>query len=63
MLRNTAEQMHTKVFESVIRESVIVRESQAMRQSIFKYSARSRQTEDYDRFTREYLQGAGYLNN
>lgn len=63
MLRNTAEQMHTKVFESVIRESVIVRESQAMRQSIFKYSARSRQTEDYDRFAREYLQGAGYLNN
>lgn len=63
MLRSTAEQMHTKVFESVIRESVIVRESQAMRQSIFKYSARSRQTEDYDRFAREYLQGAGYLNN
>lgn len=63
MLRNTAEQIHTKVFESVIRESVIVRESQAMRQSIFKYSARSRQTEDYDRFAREYLQGAGYLNN
>ena len=63
MLRNTAEQMHTKVFESVIRESVIVRESQAMRQSIFKYSARSRQTEDYDRFALEYLQGAGYLNN
>ena len=55
--------MHTKVFESVIRESVIVRESQAMRQSIFKYSARSRQTEDYDRFALEYLQGAGYLNN
>lgn len=63
MLRNTAEQMHTKVFESVIRESVIVRESQAMRQSIFKYSAHSRQTEDYDRFALEYLQGAGYLNN
>ena len=63
MLRSTAERLHTRIFESAIRESVVVRESQAMRQSIFRYAARSKQTEDYDRFALEYLKYAGYLKN
>ena len=61
MLRGTAERLHTRIFESAIRESVVVRESQATRQSIFRYAARSKQTEDYDRFALEYLKYAGYL--
>lgn len=61
MLCSTAERLHTRIFESAIRESVVVRESQAMRQSIFRYAARSKQTEDYDRFALEYLKYAGYL--
>jgi len=63
MMRNTAEQIHSRVFEATIRESVVVRESQAMRQSIFKYAPRSNQTDDYDRFVLEYLRYAGYMKS
>lgn len=61
MMRDTAEQIQSRVFESVIRESVVVREAQAMRQSIFRYAPRSKQTNDYDSFAVEYLRYAGYI--
>ncbi len=53
MIESTAEQIGTRVFEASIRESVTLREAQAMRQSVFKYAPRSNQTADYDRFAEE----------
>ena len=63
MLKNTAEQMHTRVFETAIRESVAVRESQAMRKSIFAYASHSKQKADYDNFVLEYLRYGGYIKD
>lgn len=61
MMLRTAEQIQSRVFQAAIRESVVVRESQAKRQSIFKYSPRSKQTADYDQFVLEYLRYAGQI--
>lgn len=63
MMENAAQQIHTCLFDAVIRESVVVREAQAMRQSVFKYSPRSKQTADYDKLVFEYMQKKGYVEN
>ena len=55
MLEDTAKQMGTMVFDASIREAVTVREAEAEQKSIFAYSPRSRQAEDYGRFLEEYL--------
>ena len=60
MIEDTAGQIGTSVFQAAIRESVAVREAQAMRQSLFKYAPRSKQTADYDAFIVEYLHRCGY---
>lgn len=62
MIEQTARQINTHVFEAAIRESVVIREAQAVRKSIFKYAPRSNQAGDYDRFILEYLRYAGYLD-
>ncbi len=61
ILEQTAQQIDTTVFKSAIRESVVVREAQAKRQSVFKSAPRSTQTADYDRFVMEYLQLIGMI--
>lgn len=63
LLQNTAEKMQSRIFEAVIRESVVIREAQAKRQSVFRYAPRSNQTADYNRFVLEYLKLAGYIKN
>lgn len=63
MMENAAEQIDTRLYQAVIRESVVVRESQAMRQSIFKYAPRSKQTVDYDNLVLEYLRNTGYIKD
>ena len=55
--------IHTRLFDAVIRESVVVREAQAMRQSVFKYAPRSKQTADYDKLVLEYLHSTGYMKD
>ena len=55
-----AADMGTRVYGTVIREGVAVRESQARRVSIFDYDPGSNQAKDYDNFVREYLgEGSG----
>ncbi len=56
VMEQTAQQIGARVFESSIRESVLIREAQATRQSVFKYAPKSKQTADYDRFVEECLQ-------
>ena len=63
MMENAAQQIHTCLFDAVIRESVVVREAQAMRQSVFKYAPRSKQTADYDKLVLEYLHNTGYIKD
>ncbi len=55
MMEQTANQIGARVFESTIRESVLIREAQATRQSVFQYSPKSNQTADYDRVAMECL--------
>lgn len=50
-----AEQMHTKVFKTAIREAVAINEAQYMQQSIFDYAGKSRVAGDYKAFIKELL--------
>lgn len=49
------EELETSLFENSIRESVIVKEAQAMNQPLSKYSPNSNPAKDYAAFTEEFL--------
>lgn len=53
LIRNTAAQLHTKLFTSTIREAVAIKEAQAMRTDIFDYAPRSKVASDYQAFFEE----------
>lgn len=59
-MRQTAEQIGSTVYDAVVRESVMVREAEAKRQSIFRYAWRSAQAQDYERIVAEFLYREGY---
>lgn len=46
----------TKVYDTYIRESVVVKEAQARKQSLFDYAPASNPAIDYEAFIQEYLQ-------
>jgi chromosome partitioning protein len=52
-----ATQIGTKVFDTYIRESISIKEAQAMKQSIFEYDSRSNGAVDYQKFIDELLGG------
>lgn len=54
--RATAEKLNTKLFNTVIREAVVVRESQAMLSNIFDYAPKAQVTSDYENFINELLE-------
>lgn len=60
-MERAAAEIDSRVFKTVIRESVVLREAQVKRQSIFRYSSHSRQTRDYENLVVEYLDVAGYM--
>ena len=49
--------MGTKVYSTIIREGVSIRESQTQRMSIFDYAPASNQAQDYNDFINEFLDG------
>lgn len=51
-----AEMLQTKVFNATIRDSVVIRESQLARQSVFDYDTKSGIAEDYQSFINELLE-------
>lgn len=53
--KELANKYKTKLFDTKIRESVLIRESQANRQSIFEYAPDSKVAIDYKDFTSEFL--------
>lgn len=55
MIRETAEQIGTRVYEAKIREGVALREAMTSGKSIFDYSPRSRQAADYWAFIAEFV--------
>lgn len=59
MIEEYAKQMNTKIFDTSIRESVIVREAQTVRQPLIDYGKKSKPNQDYIEFTEELLQMVG----
>ena len=55
LLEDTAREIESRVFQSSIREAVVLREAQAARQSVFSYAPKSKQAEDYQAFVEEFL--------
>lgn len=56
-MEELAKKLKTKVYKAKIRESIIVKESQAVRQNIFDYSKNSNVAMDYMDFIKEYIKG------
>ena len=54
-LTKTAQEMGTKLFSTTIRESVKVKEAQALRSSLMDYAPDSTTASDYDNFVNELL--------
>jgi chromosome partitioning protein len=52
----TAEKLNTKLFNTVIREAVAVKEAQAMLSNIFDYAPKAQVTSDYENFINELLE-------
>ena len=59
MFRARAKELGTKVFDTVIRESVAIKESQMRQCDVFDYSAGCHAAEDYASFTRELFIALG----
>lgn len=55
-LKNLAEELGTKLYNSAIRECVAIRESQLMQQDIFSYAPQSTAAQDYEELVKEVLQ-------
>jgi len=55
MLEHTADQLHTKLFSSKIRECVSLIEAQATRQTIYNYAPKSNASKDYTALVAEIL--------
>lgn len=55
-LEAAAESLGTRLYHSFIRESVAVKEAQAMATNIFDYAPKSNGAKDYDAFISEFLQ-------
>ncbi len=55
-LNSAAELLGTKVFESRIRQAVVIQESQIAREDLFSYSPNAKVAEDYKGFIDEFLE-------
>jgi len=54
-LERIAEELHTKVFNTPVRECISVKEAQAVQESIFSYSPKSNASKDYNAVIEEIL--------
>lgn len=55
-IEKLAQEFNTRVYETPIRECIAIKESQAMRQSIFDFAPKSNASIDYDNFINEILE-------
>ena len=56
MIRDTAEQLKTKVYTATIREGIAIKEAQATQADIFSYAPKSNVAADYRDFVAEVLE-------
>ena len=56
-IKQTAETLNTKLYETIIREGVAIPEAQIQRASLFKVAPRANVTADYLAFIDEFLKG------
>lgn len=56
MIKDTAEQLHTKLFKASIREAIAIKEAQAQRQDIFAYAPKSKVAGDYAALVQEIIE-------
>lgn len=57
MMKRTADQLHTKLYATKIRECTALVEAQAVKQNIYSYAPRSNATADYKALVDEILGG------
>lgn len=55
LIENTAQQIQTSLYKTVIREGIAIKEAQATRQDIFTYSPKSNPGADYKDFVKEVI--------
>lgn len=55
MIKGTAEQLGTRLFNSTIREAIVIKEAQASKADIFAYAPKSKVAADYMGFVEEFL--------
>lgn len=55
VLKDFAEKINTKIYNTKIRECIAIKESQAMQTDIFTYSKGSNASKDYNDFIKEYM--------
>lgn len=60
LIKETAKQINTSLYNSVIRECISIKEAQASQQDIFNYAPKSNAAIDYNSFISEFL---GSVNN
>ena len=58
-LNSVAELLGTKVFESRIRQAVVLQESQIAKENLFSYAPNAKVTDDYEGFINEFLERTG----
>lgn len=54
-LQDMAQQLHTKVYQTAVRECTAIKEAQASKKSIFDYAPKSNAAADYNNFISEFL--------
>jgi chromosome partitioning protein len=57
VMEQTATELNTKLFNTMIRESISIKEAQIMKKSIFEYAPKSNPALDYNQFIDELLKG------
>ncbi|GMO68099.1 MAG: AAA family ATPase [Endomicrobiia bacterium] len=55
VMESLAKKLNTIVYETTIRESVVISEAQMMQQSIFDYALKSNIAKDFEAFVEEFL--------
>lgn len=60
MLNSTSQQLNTKVFDTKIREAIVIKEAQGEQTNLFEYAPNAKATKDVNNFITELLGG---LNN
>ena len=55
IIKRHAEQMGTRVFDTMIRESISIKEAQALRKDIYTYGKKTNGAIDYNQFVDEFI--------